>query len=156
MGSVFFSFLIFGFHSFGAFTPEVVDVFAQTNQQSYKPLMCSDTVDQFIKNLHSRGFDLREAQVLMIKHKWAPHFPVLPQKARRRYKDQVYAPFPRWGFHVVLIWQDQVFDFDYTDELQMVPYEEYMAQMWRAEDLAHYHFKLKPALEFGGSDLFGY
>jgi hypothetical protein len=156
LGSVFLTILFGILNGAWAFAPEVLGVFVQINQQSYKPLMCSDTIYQFVQDLQKQGFDLSDAQVLMIKHKWAPHYPVLPQKARRKFLDHVYMQYPRWGFHMVLVWQGMVFDFDYTDELQVVPYDEYMAQMWKAEDLAVYKLQLKRALEYGGSDLFGY
>ncbi|MBY0385175.1 hypothetical protein K2X05_08460 [bacterium] len=155
MGSVFFTLLIGVLNISWAFSPEVLDVFVQTNEQSYRPLMCSDTIYQLVQNFKNKGFDLREAEVLMIKHKWVPHEPVLPQKARRRYKDHVYSQYPRWTFHVVLVWQHQVFDFDYTDELQVVPYDEYMAQMWKAEELVNYELAWKMAFEYSQSDLFG-
>lgn len=162
MGSVIFTILFGVLNGAWAFAPEVMDVFVQTNQQSYKPLMCSDSIYQLIQNfkthsfdLQKQGFDLREAEVLLIKHKWVPQYPVLPQKARRKFLHHVYLQYPRWGFHMVLVWQGLVFDFDYTDDLQIAPLDEYMAEMWKAESLPDYRFERKKALELQPKDLFG-
>src|SRR5688572_12232850 len=98
---------------------QLMPIFERTNSESYRPLMCSDTVKTLVKNLKEAGVDLSEAQVYLIRHKGAPHLPILPQKARLRFKDNVYN-IPRWGFHVFLEIEGLILDFDYTDDLQIV------------------------------------
>lgn len=78
---------------------------------------------------------------------------IMAKEPRLIYKDKIYRPAP-WSFHAILIIDGLVLDLDFTDIPQVLPFAEYIRRMW-GESRFEYYYQLKPAVDYGGSDLFG-
>lgn len=129
-------------------------VYLAVEENIYRPLMCSNTVFSFVQNLKAAGTDLSKASVVVLRHKGAPFMPVSPLQPRLRFQDKTYLP-ALWSFHMFLVYEGMVYDFDYTDRLQALGIEHYMSSMWNQEALSEYWVQVKPADELLKVDLNG-
>lgn len=128
--------------------------FLEVNENTYRPLMCSDTAFAWVERLKQDAVDLSQASVVVLRHKGAPYLPLRPLQPRLRFKDTVYTS-ANWAFHVFFVKDGMVYDFDNSDRLQAVGLEVYMRSMWSEDELDNYLAQVKSAEQFAKADLNG-
>ncbi len=133
---------------------EVAPAYLFVDHNIYRPLMCSDTIFAFVQNLKSSPVDLADSKVVVLRHKGAPHMGVEPLQPRLNFKEFTYKA-AKWGFHMFLVIDGLVFDFDNTDFPQAVGIEAYMGTMWDPLKLRDYVVQIKAAEALTPADLYG-
>lgn len=128
--------------------------FLKTLAEDYYPLMCSDNVLKLKMNLLDDDIQLKNAYVVVLRHKAAPYLEVVPLMPRLTFKENIYPP-PRWLFHVFLVVEGLVFDMDYTDVPKAVGLDTYMRTMWDQNKMADYVVQMKTLESYLLKDTFG-
>lgn len=95
------------------------------------------------------GINLTNANVVFIKHKYAPHISIKPLLTR---SSELKV---RWVFHAFLMIDNIVFDLDYKTMATPTRLKNYLDQMWNSEDLIDYTFQTKPFIYYNKNDFGG-
>jgi hypothetical protein len=101
------------------------------------------------ERLQRNGFNLSNASVVFIKHKYAPHMSVKPQVTRTPHL------VTRWVFHAILISDGIVYDLDYSTKARPIKLTDYLNTMWIKDELRDYVFQIKPYYKYERSDFGG-
>ncbi len=99
--------------------------------------------------LQRNGFNLSNAKVVFIKHKYAPHVSINPQKTRTP------KLVTRWVFHAVLVIDRVVYDLDYSLKAAPIKITHYLKAMWPKEEIKNYTFQVKPFYKYSSNDFGG-
>lgn len=110
--------------SFAADLPKLQKIFRDNFSNFYTPRMCGKNIDQFVRAADAQRIDLTNSYVMMIE---SPGFWTLQGFNVRGLKQDQRQP---WGHHVVLVADDYVFDFDFTNQPRVVPFVKYFKEMF--------------------------
>lgn len=110
--------------TFAADLPRLKKLFRENFNTLYVPRACGTNIGKLVKLADSQGIDLTNSYVVVLEN---PGFWNLQAFGARGSK-----PGERqaWYFHVVLIADDQVFDFDFGNTPKVVPFKSWMKEMF--------------------------
>ncbi len=101
--------------------------FAEAWTVDYQPTECGNNISRFLKKLQKRNVRLSEAQVITV----SPQFDGLLINAERTRTGQSGATTEQnWYFHVFLLLEGKVFDFDFMNRPAVLPIARYLDQMF--------------------------
>lgn len=102
----------------------------------YTPRFCGQNIDRLVRAADQKRIDLTNSYVAVLKH---PGFWGLQAFSAR---GQVGQRQP-WGFHVILIADNYVFDLDFTNQARVLPLKKYFIEMFvpKAKPDIPYNFK---------------
>lgn len=119
-----FLILLFSQTTFAADLPKLQTLFKNNFSTFYVSRQCGKNIEKLIKAADAQKIDLTNSYVVSIVN---PGFwPLQAFNARGYKQDQRQS----WGHHVVLVADNQVFDFDFTNQPRMVPFNKYFKEMF--------------------------
>jgi hypothetical protein len=118
-----FLLLIFTQVSFAADLPKLQTLLKKKITTFYAPRFCGQNIDKMVRAADKKRIDLTNSYVAVLKH---PGFWGLQAFSAR---GQVGQRQP-WGFHVILIADNHVFDLDFTNQPKVLPLKKYFTEMF--------------------------
>lgn len=112
--------------------------FEETFASHYEPRLCGKNIARLIESAGEEAIDLEDAYFLKIESEsfWQ----------LQAFSPRGYAPGKRqpWSFHVVLVADGFVFDYDFTNRPRVLPADDYFFEMFVPQgptDLPQYRFE---------------
>lgn len=110
--------------SFAADLPRLQSLFTANFNALYIPNKCGTNIDKFVKLADKNRIDLTNSYVVVLRN---PGFWNLQAFSARGTKPGDRQP---WYFHVILIADDKVLDFDFTNTPKVVPFRTWVKDMF--------------------------
>lgn len=109
--------------SFAADLAKLQTLFKSNYSTFYAPRFCGKNIETFVKAADKKKIDLTNSYVAVLKN---PGFWSLQAFSARGLKLGERQP---WSFHVILIADDYVFDFDFSNQPKVLPFKKYLKEM---------------------------
>lgn len=110
--------------TFAADLPRLKKLFRENFNSLYVPRACGTNIEKFVKLADKEGVDLTNSYVVVLE---GPGFWNLQSFNARGQKPGGRQP---WYFHVILVADDQVLDFDFTNTPTFLPFRSYIKEMF--------------------------
>lgn len=110
--------------SFAADLPRLTKLFSENFRNLYVPRNCGSNIERLVKLADQKGIDLTNSYVVVLEN---PGFWNLQAFGARGLK-----PGDRqaWYFHVILLADDKVLDFDFGNSPRVVPFKTWVKEMF--------------------------
>lgn len=139
--------------TFAADLPRLRKVFQDNYNTLYTPRACGKNIDKLVKLADANKIDLTNSYYVVLNN---PGFWMLQAFSARGLK---YGDRQSWSFHVILVADNYVFDFDFNNRPTVVPFNTYIKEMFvpKAKVDIPYDFKQDlPYFEFDFYDVRDY
>ena len=140
-----FFILLFTQVTFAADLPRLQKLFQENFRTLYVPNKCGTNIDKFVKLADKERIDLTNSYVAVLEN---PGFWNLQAFGARGLKPGDRQP---WYFHVILIADDKVLDFDFGNSPRVIPFKTWVKEMFVPKgkvDVPYDYKKDLPYFEF--------
>lgn len=142
---------------------EVKEIFNDFYYDGYRERFCYQNIVSFIRLLHHKKVDLKKSRLIKITNDGVSSFGMVQAEFARPVYLEKKPKEKNWYFHVILERDGFIYDFDFSNQPEILRTEEYFEQMFLNESdkgletrmfvkkdkkLNQYLLKITPALEF--------
>lgn len=133
--------------SFAADLPKLQSLFKTNFNSFYAPRFCGQNIERLVRAADEKRIDLTNSYVAVLKH---DGFWGLQAFSARG----VVGQRQPWGFHVILIADNYVFDFDFTNQPKVLPMKQYFPEMFTSKGNTDNGYTFKKELPYIDVELY--
>jgi hypothetical protein len=108
--------------------PGLRSLFEASFRSSYEVRHCGRNIDRFLRSAQAQGLNLQGAHY--VKLTGSGFFELPPLQRRGSSAPGVFMADGLWYFHVILVADGMVFDFDFTNRPRVLPVVDYLREMF--------------------------